>query len=93
MWSIRILDRLLAGTVEEFSLCSRFLDSLKLPCDEHLYLAEMPLETGALEGFSGSAQIPNISGFVGLVGLLDIWSEILLEVVGSANPHTILPDN
>jgi hypothetical protein len=41
MWSIRILDRLLAGTVEEFSLCSRYLDSLKLPCDEHLYLAVM----------------------------------------------------
>jgi hypothetical protein len=78
MWSIRILDRLLAGTVEEFSLCSRFLDSLKLPCDEYLYLAEMPLETDTLEGFSGSAQIPNISGFAGLVALLDIWSEILL---------------
>lgn len=78
MWSIRILDRLLAGTVKESSLCSKFLDSLKLPCDEHLYLAEMPLETDTLKGFSGSTQIPNIGGFAGLVGLLDIWSEVLL---------------
>jgi hypothetical protein len=78
MWSIRILDRLLAGTVEEFSLCSRFLDGLKLPCDAHLYLAETPLETDILGGFSGSMQISNIGGFAGLVGLLDIWSEILM---------------
>ena len=77
MSSIRILDRLLAGTVEEFSLCSRFLESLKLPCDEHLNLAEMPLETDTLDGFSGSTQIPNIGGVEGLVGLFDIWSEIL----------------
>ncbi|CZR53658.1 uncharacterized protein PAC_03538 [Phialocephala subalpina] len=82
MWSIRILDRLLAGTVEEFSLCSRFLDTLKLPCDEHLYLAEILLETDTLEGFNRSTQIPNIGGFAGLVGLIDIWSEILLFMKG-----------
>ena len=78
MWSIRILDRLLAGTVEEFSLCSRFLDNLKLPCDEHFYLAEIPVKTDTLKGFGGSTQIPNIGGFAGLVGLTDIWREILL---------------
>ena len=78
MWSIRILDRLLAGTEEEFSLCSRFLDNLKLPCNEHLYLAETPLETDTLEGFCGNTPIQNIGGFAGLVGLIDIWSEILL---------------
>lgn len=78
MWSIRILDRLLAGTVEEFSLCSRFLDNLKLPCDEYFYLAEIPVETDTLKGFGGSTQIPNIGGFAGLVGLTDIWRDILL---------------
>lgn len=78
MWSIRMLDRLLAGTVEEFSLCSRFLDNLKLPCNETLYLAETPMETDTLEGFNRNTQIPNIGGFAGLVGLLDIWREILL---------------
>lgn len=73
IWSIRILDQLLAETVEEFSLCSRYMDSLKLPYDEHLCLSEMSLKTDTLGGFRENTQIPNIDGFAGLVGLFDIW--------------------
>ncbi|KAH8804505.1 hypothetical protein F5884DRAFT_884007 [Xylogone sp. PMI_703] len=87
VWNIRILDRLLAGTVDEFSLCSRFMDSLQLPCDEHFYLADLPVETDTLEGFSKGTQIPNIGGFAGLVGLFEIWREILMFMKNVAR-HT-----
>ena len=78
MWNIRILDRLLAGTVDEFSLSSRFMDALILPCDEYHYLADLQVKTEKLEAFCGDTQIPNVGGFAALIRLFDIWREILL---------------
>lgn len=72
------MDRLLAGTIDEFSLSSRYMESLKIPCDEHSYLTEIPVETRTLESFGGSTYNPSIGGFSGLVGLFEIWHEILL---------------
>ena len=78
MWNIRIMDRLLAGTIEEFSLSTRYMESLRIPCDEHSYLAEIPVETDTLGRFGESTHNPNVGGFSGLVGLFEIWHEILL---------------
>jgi hypothetical protein len=78
MWSIWILDRIFAGPVDEFSLCSRFMDDLRVPCDEHFYLAELPVETGLIGEFRGDKPIPHIGCFASLIGLFDIWRDVLL---------------
>ena len=78
MWNIRIMDRLLAGTVEEFSLTSDFVSTLRLPCDDYFYLAEISVETESLGSFGRDGQIANIGGFAALATLIDIWRDILL---------------
>ncbi|KAL7907555.1 hypothetical protein GGI35DRAFT_470160 [Trichoderma velutinum] len=78
MWNLRILDRLLAGTVEEFSVCSKYIDSLRLPCSEHFFMAEIDVETDTLQSFTSHQEVRNISGFAALVGLFEIWREIHL---------------
>ncbi len=78
LWNIHIMDRLLAGPVAEFSVCSKFIENLKLPCDEYFYLADIAVETDTAAGFGRDTQIANIGTFASLVGLLDIWLEILL---------------
>lgn len=81
MWSIIIQDRLLAGTVGEFLLCADFSDSLKLPCDEHFYLTEKPVETHTLLEFKlGTKSTPSLGGLATLIGLLDLLREIHLYV-------------
>ncbi|KAK0760468.1 hypothetical protein N5P37_006662 [Trichoderma harzianum] len=78
MWNLRILDRLLAGTVQEFSVCSKYIDSLRLPCSEHFFMAEIEVETDTLQSFTSRQEVRNISGFAALVGLFEIWREIHL---------------
>ncbi|KAK4061643.1 transcriptional regulator family: Fungal Specific TF [Trichoderma aggressivum f. europaeum] len=78
MWNLCILDRLLAGTVEEFSVCSKYIDSLRLPCSEHFFIAEIEVETDTLQSFTSHQEVRNISGFAALVGLFEIWREIHL---------------
>lgn len=78
MWNLHILDRHLSGTVDEFSLCSRHLETLKLPCDETSFLADRSAETVTMLEFQGQVEIPNISSFAAFVGLFAIWHEILL---------------
>lgn len=78
IWNIRIMDRLLAGTVEEFSVCSKSMDELRLPCNEHYYMADIETKTDVLAAFNGNQQLQNIGGFAALVGLFEIWREILL---------------
>ena len=80
MWSIVIQDRLLAGTVGEFSLCSRFLDSLTLPCDEHFYVIEMPVDTHNMTQPGGTNPMPYFGGFAALIRLIEIMREIHLYV-------------
>lgn len=78
MWNLRILDRLLAGTVEEFSVCSKYTDSLQLPCGEHFFMAEIEAETDTLPAFTSYQEVQNIGSFASLVGLFEIWHEIHL---------------
>jgi hypothetical protein len=78
MWSIRLLDWHFAGAVQEFSLCSKYLDQLNLPCAEHYYVSGMSVQTGTVGAFQYGEEIPNIGCFAALIGLTDIWSEILL---------------
>lgn len=77
MWNLHVLDRLLSGTVEEFSLCSRHLSTLKLPCDESSFLADRMVETQTIQSFQGRAETPNIGAFAAFIGLFDIWQQIL----------------
>lgn len=78
MWNIRIMDRLLAGTVDEFSLSSKGLDTLMLPCDEYNYLSGLQGNTGRLEAFCDHPGVSHVGGFAALIRLFDTWRDILL---------------
>ncbi|RFU80571.1 3-dehydroquinate dehydratase i [Trichoderma arundinaceum] len=94
MWNLRILDRLLSGTVEEFSVCSKSVDKLRLPCNEYLFMTEIEAKTDTLSAFWGDQQVQNIGGFAALVGLFEIWREILLKLreANNLNPSIATED-
>ena len=75
-WNLHIQDTFMSGSIDEFSLCFRFLEDLPLPCDEQSFLSERSSQPQTTKGDKPVKSTANISCFAYIIQILDIWTRV-----------------